>query len=110
MKKLSGETIAKIKTLHEAGESERAIAKATGVSRSAVWYQVQKPRVWFEIRLGGGSHSCFSLKEAKDYIAEMATGFLNKHPNMRRDDREYWIKNAPKQKIFKVMQSSQEVS
>ena len=42
MRKLSGEQIAKIKTLHLKGESERAIAKVVGCSRSAVWYQLQK--------------------------------------------------------------------
>lgn len=44
MKKLSGDQIAKIKTLHKKGESERAIARAIGVSRSAVWYQIQKAK------------------------------------------------------------------
>lgn len=42
MKKLSSAEIAKIKTLHQAGKSERAIAKVIGRSRSAVWYQIQK--------------------------------------------------------------------
>lgn len=44
MRKLSGDTIAKIKTLHRSGESERAIARALGISRSAVWYQIQKAK------------------------------------------------------------------
>jgi DNA invertase Pin-like site-specific DNA recombinase len=44
MRKLSGEIIAKIKTLYRQGKSERAIAKAVGCSRSAVWYQLQKAK------------------------------------------------------------------
>lgn len=42
MRKLSGETIAEIKTLYREGKSERAIAKIVGCSRSAVWYQIKK--------------------------------------------------------------------
>lgn len=45
MRKLSGDQIAKIKTLRKKGESERAIAKAIGCSRSAVWYQLQKAKL-----------------------------------------------------------------
>jgi biotin operon repressor len=41
-KKLSTEQIARIKSLHKAGKSEREIAKELGCSRSAVWYQLHK--------------------------------------------------------------------
>lgn len=41
-KKLTSSQIAKIKTLHKQGKSERQIAKLIGCSRSAVWYQINK--------------------------------------------------------------------
>lgn len=40
--KLSKEVVARIKTLHKQGKSERVIAKEVGCSRSAVWYHVKK--------------------------------------------------------------------
>lgn len=65
-------------------------------------------RVWFEVRVGGGSTNHYTKGEAEAKLAEMKKGYP-KNAHMSEESHAYWKKASSKAEIYRVVQTEEKL-